>query len=157
RPCLMSAAPDECQDAVGVVGMDEGDHADAHVEHAIEFLLLDAAPDPDELEDGWDVPRPFSDDDITARRQDSWEVVDESAAGDVSERADGSVLQRNACGTGGSGRRAAEAIEASEQLLNDGTVTDVDLQQFVPEGAGELGDTAARLELEFLKEDAAGE
>ena len=79
---------DEFQHGVRLVRRHDGDHADAHVEDLIQFLVRHAALLLDDLENGQHVPRTFFDDHVERLRQHARDVVHKTAAGDVREGAD---------------------------------------------------------------------
>jgi len=95
------------------------------------------------LEQRGQFPGTDPDEGIDAGREGSRDVVDETAAGDVGEGADDIGF--------------AGFVEASEEGLDEGTVGDMDLEEFVAEGAVESGGAAGDLQAELIEEDLAGE
>ena len=87
-PGLMLLGADELQDGVRLLDVDDGDHADAHVEDLVEFFFGDAAALGQQAENGQHVPGALADDDVARFGEDARDVVDETAAGDVGQAVD---------------------------------------------------------------------
>ena len=131
------------QDGIRFVGGDDGGHADAHVEDLIDLGVVNAAGVLDQFENGRNGPRAFPDDDITVNGQDPRDVVNEAAAGDVSQTFDHA--------------RCLGQVVFFQQYLDQIPIAEVGLEQFGPDRAFEPGGFGGVVELHLLKEYLAGQ
>lgn len=83
-----SGAGEGCQKAIGIVRRGDKGHADPHVEHSIHLLLIYVAPFLNQSEDGRDFPGASVELCCQPWGQDSGQVINEPAAGDMSQSLD---------------------------------------------------------------------
>ena len=105
--CTSSASPAAHDD----------DHADAHVEHAVQLVGVDAGGElGDQFEQRAARPGAELDLGVDAVGQDAWQVLRQPAAGDVGERLDPARVDRRARARAGTSGAASSSDSPSELL-----------------------------------------
>src|SRR5258706_16153037 len=85
RPRAQFLSANEAQHGIGGTGSDDQRHADAHVEDLVKFVFRHAAFFGEDLENGEHLPRTFADNYVAVLRQHAGNIIDEAAAGNVSD------------------------------------------------------------------------
>lgn len=136
RPAVDVACGEDGKCAVDVLGCDDGDHADAHVERLLHLGALDASALRDHGEDRSGAPGSAIEFGDQALGHDAREVVGEAATGDVAERAHVGL---------GSECQAVLGVDLGG------------LEQFLTERAAEFVDVCAQVHAVDLEQDLAGQ
>src|SRR5207253_1479638 len=122
-------------------------HTNAHVEHLVKFILRHASFCLEQTEYRWSVPGTFANEDVTILRQHAWDIVHETATGDM-----GQSLDRHPQ-TGIS----ALWIKFMQQILDQWAVTQMNLEQFSPDGVAQLGQICVWLQLHLLEKNLSSQ
>ena len=121
-------------DRIGVIGSGNRDHAEAIVERAIHFGLIDFAEPRDEIEDRRHSPGAAADSRVQVLRHHPRQILDDTAAGDI--------------------RQALER-EAIEKIKHGLRIDAGRAQQLIAERAAEFRHACAKLEFCAIDQDLA--
>ena len=132
---------DVVQDGIRLFRVNDGGHADTHVEDLIYLAVVNAAGVLDQFENGRNRPGAFPDDDIAVDGENPRDIVNKAAAGDVGQTFDHT--------------RSLGKIVLFQQHLDQIAVAEMGLEQFGSDGAFESGGLGGVVELHLLKEDLA--